>query len=117
MLASLDRVLLGRQSECVPAHGMQHIEAAQPFVTRDDIGGGVAFRMSDMQAGPTRIREHVEHIELWSLGIEVLVARIRHMKNLPLVPDFLPLRINLVEWIWFAAFAAHRIINQESRNT
>ena len=32
MLAGLDRVLLRRQAERVPAHRMQHIEALHPLV-------------------------------------------------------------------------------------
>jgi hypothetical protein len=37
------------------------------------------------------------------------------VKNLALLPDGLPLRLNPVEGIRFAALAAHRIMNQESR--
>ena len=44
--------------------------------------------------------------------IEVFFARVRRVKQLPLLPDFLPLRLNLIEWIRFAAFVhAERIRN------
>ena len=107
MLAALDRVLLGRQPERVPAHRMEDIEPAHPFVTRDDVGGRIAFRMSDVQTGAARIRKHIEHVEFRLGRIEVFLARIRCVKNLALIPDGLPLGLNLVERIWFAALAAH----------
>ena len=50
MLSGLDRVLLGGQAKCVPAHRMKDVEAAHAFVARDDVGRGVAFGMSDVQA-------------------------------------------------------------------
>src|ERR1700719_3878099 len=117
MLAALDRILLRRQAERIPAHWVQNIESTHPFVASNDVGSGVALRMADVQTGAARIRKHVEHIKLRLLGIEVLLAGIHRVKDLALVPDFLPLRLNLVERIRFAAFAAHRIINQESRKT
>ena len=44
MGAGLDRVLLGGQAEGVPAHRVQHVEAAHALVAREDVGGGVALR-------------------------------------------------------------------------
>src|SRR4029077_3701771 len=107
MLAAFDRVLFCRQAKGVPAHRMENIEPAHPFVTRDNVGGRIAFRMSDMQTGAAWIWKHVENKELGLLRIEIFVARIRRVKNLALVPDRLPLGLNLVERIWFAALAAH----------
>jgi hypothetical protein len=52
MRARLDRVLLGRQAEGVPAHRVQHVEAAHALVARDDVGGGVALGMAHVQAAP-----------------------------------------------------------------
>ena len=49
--ARLDRVLLGGQAERVPAHRVQHVEAAHALVAREDVGRGVAFRVADVQAG------------------------------------------------------------------
>src|SRR5207237_3283502 len=115
MLAALDRVLFGRQTERVPAHGMQDIKPAHSLVTRDDVGRGVTFRMPDMQTGAARIRKHIKHVEFRFTRIEIFLARARRVKNLALVPDRLPLGLDLIERIWFAAGTAHRIINQESR--
>jgi hypothetical protein len=58
-----------------------------------------------VQAGGARIREHSEHVELRLLGIEIPLVRIIHVKKLTLIPDRLPLRLDLIEWIRFAAFA------------
>ena len=107
MLAALDRVLFCRQAKGVPAHRMENIEPAHPFVTRDNVGGRITFRMSHVQTGAAWIRKHVEHVEFRFGRVEILRARIRRVKNLALVPDRLPLGLNLVERIWFAALAAH----------
>src|SRR5436190_23877325 len=107
MLPSLNRVLLRGQTKRIPAHRMQNVETAHSFVARDNVCRGVAFGVTDMQPGPTRVREHIEHVELWLLGIEPFLARIGRVKRLALVPDGLPLWLNLVEWIRSAAIATH----------
>jgi hypothetical protein len=63
--------------------------------------------MAHMQPLPGGIRKHVEHIEFRLGCVEIFLARIRRVKNLALIPDRLPLGLNLVERIWFAALAAH----------
>jgi hypothetical protein len=63
MLAGLDGVLLGGQAERVPAHRMQHVEALRAFVARQNVRGGVAFGMPDVQARAARIRKHVEDVK------------------------------------------------------
>src|ERR1700730_5680738 len=115
MLPGLNGILLGRQTKRVPTHRMQNVEAADSLIARDNVGGGLPFRMSDVQSGAARIWEHIEHVELGLGRIEIFFTRIRRMKKLALIPDLLPLRLDLIERIKFAAFAAHRIINQESR--
>lgn len=81
---------------------MKNVETVQAFVTRDDVGGGVTFRMADMQPGAARIGEHVEHVKLWFGRIEVFFAGIRRVKRARFVPDRLPLGLDLIEGIWFA---------------
>src|SRR6478735_2750565 len=107
MLTGFDRVLLCRQTKRVPAHRVQDAEAAQALIARNDVGRGVAFRMTNMQARPARVRKHIEHVEFWLGWIETLLAGVRRMKKLALVPDGLPFRLNLVERIWFTAVATH----------
>src|SRR3982074_3852365 len=111
MLAAFDRILFGGQTKRAPANRMQNVEPAHPFVTGDDVGRGIAFRMPDVQAGTARIRKHIEHVEFRFDRIEIFLAGVRRVKNLPLLPDCLPLRLNLIEWIWFAARAAHWTIS------
>src|SRR6202140_1020110 len=103
MLAALDRILLGRKTECVPAHRMENVEAAHPLVTRDDIGGGVTFRMSDMQTRAARIRKHVEDVKFRFAWIEICLARIGRVKCAAFIPDRLPFRFDLVVWGRFGA--------------
>src|SRR5438046_3167168 len=105
MLAGLDRILLGWQAEGVPPDRMQNIETAEAFVARDDVGRGVAFRVPNVQTCAARVGEHVEHIVLRPRRIEAGLAGIKRVKKPALVPDFLPLRLDQIEWIWFAALA------------
>src|SRR5258705_2166528 len=85
MLTGFDRVLLRGQTEGVPAHGVQDAEAAQTFIARNDVGGGVAFRMTNVQPGPARVRKHIEHVEFRLRRIETLLAGVRRVKKLALV--------------------------------
>jgi hypothetical protein len=86
---------------------MQDIETAQAFIPRNDIGGGVPFRMTNVQPGPAWVRKHIEHVEFWLRRIETLLAGIGRMKKLAFVPDGLPFRFDLVERIWFTSVATH----------
>ena len=45
---SLDRILLSRQAEGVPAHGVEHVKALGFFVALQRITGGVAFGVTNM---------------------------------------------------------------------
>src|SRR5439155_19093845 len=114
MLAALDRVLLRGQTERVPTHRMQNIKSAHPFVSRDDVGGGVTFRVSDVQPGAARIREHVEDVKFRLGRIEIFLAWISRMKKLPLLPDRLPFWLDLIERIRFAALA-HEALDRMNR--
>ncbi len=62
--ALADGVALGGQPEGVPADGIQHVETPQALVPGDDIDGGVAQRVTQMQAGARRVREHAQGVEL-----------------------------------------------------
>src|SRR5262245_19789206 len=64
MLPRLDRVLLGRQAERVPAHRVQHVVAAHAPGARHDVGGGVPLGMADVQTDAGRVGEHVEDVAL-----------------------------------------------------
>ena len=63
------RVLLRRQPERVPAHGVQDVEAPHALVTRDHISGGVAFEVADVEPRTGGVRKHVQTIELWTSRI------------------------------------------------
>src|SRR5205814_120902 len=108
MLARFNGVLFCWQTEGIPAHWMQHIETAHPFVARDDVGGGVTFRMSHVQTRATRIRKHVEDVKFRFRRIETFLAGIGRVKQLLLVPEALPFGFEPIEWIWFSALAHDR---------
>ena len=68
----LDGGVLGRQSECVPAHGMKYVVALHPHVARQGIANGVVAHVSHVQLA-RRIGQHLQHVILfaragWGLG-------------------------------------------------
>ena len=81
---------------------MQHVEAAHSFVPRHNIGGGVTFRMADVQSSPAGVWEHVEDVEFGLGRIEMFFAGIWRVKKLSLLPDCLPFWLDPVKWVWFA---------------
>ena len=44
-----DRIVLGRKSECVPAHGIQYVVAFHSSLTRNDIQRRIRAGMSNVQ--------------------------------------------------------------------
>ena len=116
MLPGLDGVLLGRQAEGVPAHRVQDVVAERAAVTGQNVRGGVAFRMPDVQPRAGRVGEHVEDVELGQLlrlGLAVALgegmacgrhfARVPGAKSLLLVPLALPFGFDQVERILSAS--------------
>ena len=83
-----DGVVLRRQSEGVPAHGVQNVEALHAFEAAVYVGRGVALGVSDVQSGAGRIREHVQNVN----GLSSLVA-VDGRVGFFLFPHFLPLRL------------------------
>ena len=63
-----DGGVFGRQTEGVPTHGVQHVEAAHAFVARQGVADGVVAEVADVQHA-ARIRQHFEHVELGLGGI------------------------------------------------
>ncbi len=61
----LDRGVLGRQPESVPAHGLQDILAQHALVTRDDVADGVIAHVPHVQAS-ARVGEHAQAIEFFA---------------------------------------------------
>ena len=68
MGARLLGVLLGRQAEGVPAHGVHDAIAPDAAVAADDVGGRVALGMADVQPCPAGIGEHVQDVQLVLVG-------------------------------------------------
>ena len=100
MRPRLDRVLLRRKPERVPADRVEHVAPPHPRRARDDVRRGVALRVADVQTRPARVREHVEDVGLWPRGVE-LPGQVRSPKGLVLVPDALPFGLDLRERVGF----------------
>ena len=64
MLAGFDGVLFGGQAEGVPSHWVEHVESLFAPGATDDVGGGVAFGVADMQAVTAGVWKHVQGIKL-----------------------------------------------------
>ena len=88
----LDRGILGRQAEGVPAHRMQHVEALGALVARDHVALGVVAHVTHVDASRW-IGKHLEHV--------VFRPALIHdgAKGLASVPDLLPLGFGLAEVI------------------
>jgi hypothetical protein len=112
VLSGFDGVLFGREAEGVPAHGMENIVAEGASVAGEDVGGGVALGMADVEAGTGGIGEHVEQVilrEVGALFIGVALAggvggrngfaRVPGAEGLVFKPEFLELRLNQVEGV------------------
>src|ERR1035441_9027818 len=98
MRAGVDGVLLGGEAERVPAHRMKHVAAAHALEAAVNVRRGIAFGMADMQARAAGVGEHVEHVEFFPGRT---VAR---GERLVFRPVALPLRFDLVEWVFLAEF-------------
>ena len=105
MLARLDRILFCRQSKCVPSHRVEHVKTSEPFISGNDIGGGITLGMSDVQAGSARIRKHIQHVVFRFRGIEFFLARVGCVEKLFVIPNLLPFRLEFIEWVRLSALA------------
>ena len=68
MRAGFLGVLFGGQAEGIPAHRVHHGRAAHSLEAADDVGGGVALGMPDVQPLAARIREHVQDVQFAAFG-------------------------------------------------
>ena len=62
----LDRGIFGGQAERVPAHRVQHVEAAHPLIAGESVADGVVAEMADVQ-GAAGIGQHFQHV-VFGLG-------------------------------------------------
>ncbi len=62
------RRVLGRQSEGVPPHRLQHVVSAHPVVPGENVADGIVPDVPHVQL-PRRIREHAQAIELLLGGV------------------------------------------------
>ena len=88
--AHLDGVVLGGQAEGVPAHGVQHVEAAHALQAGDHVGGHVVAAVADREAVARGVRKEVERVELGAVG------GVGRAVGVALAPDTLPVCFNLL---------------------
>jgi len=84
----LHRGILGRHSERVPPHRVEHLEALHPPVAGEHVPHRVVADMAHVDA-PRRIGEHLQDI---GLGLRAAVVGV---EGPPFLPDSLPVRVGL----------------------
>ena len=90
MRALLHGRVFSRQAKGIPAHGMQHLKTAHPFVAGNHITNGVVAHMAHVDFARW-IRKHLQHIVFfpsWHVG---------HPIGLLLLPALLPFALNGLE--------------------
>ena len=65
MRACCDGGVFGGQAEGVPAHGVQHVEAAHPLIARERVADGVVADVADVERA-ARIGQHFQHVDIWA---------------------------------------------------
>ena len=119
MLARLEGVLLGRKTERVVPERVQHVAPVHPLEAREDVRADVAERVPDVETGSTRVREHVEDVELLAPRhpfepVGERTTRVRRPECPLLLPVLLPPRLDLVRDTrvvavrWYAIFRGLR---------
>jgi len=98
VLSGLYSVLFCRKSICVISHRVQHVETLQAFVTGINITGYVSQRMSYVQSGSRRIREHIQYVEF------LFAFVFSHLIGMVLCPSLLPFLFNLSEIVFHDLF-------------
>ena len=92
MDTALDRGVLRRQAERVPAEGMQHVVAAHPLGARHHVADDVVPHVADVSVAG-RIREHLEAVELRARRID------GHLEGARVSPAFLPLLVEFLRMV------------------
>ena len=103
VLSGLYSVLFCRKSICVISHRVQHVETLQAFVTGVNITGYVSQRMSYVQSGSRRIREHIQYVEF------LFAFVFSHLIGMVLYPSLLPFLFNLSEIVFHDLFLLFNI--------
>ena len=90
-----------RQSEGVPAHGVEHVEAPRPLVAGHQVAHGVVADVAHVDAA-AGIGKHLQHI-----GLGPAVGR-AGAEAAPLLPQPLPARLGLAEVVGLACHGSAR---------
>ena len=81
--------VFGGEAERVPAHGVQHVVAAHPHITREGVADRVVADMADVERA-AGIGQHLQHV-VFGLG-GVLLGFIEGI----VLPAFVPFQFDLV---------------------
>ncbi len=98
----LDRGVLGRKAEGVPAERMQHVEAAHPLHAGEHVADHVVAEVPHVRV-PRRVREHLQTVELRP-GVVL-----RHFEGTLAPPAFLPLPFDCLGFVIGHATRLYRL--------
>ena len=79
----LDGIVFRRQAKGIPADGVEHVAAFHPPLSGNDVDGGIAARMADMQSRAGRIGK-LDQTEKFRFAVIILCG-----KGLLVFPDLL----------------------------
>ena len=98
--AVVDGGVLGGEAEGVPPHRVEHVVPAHPLVAGDRVADGVVPDVPHVDPAG-RVREHLEAVVLRAAGL------LAHPEETGLVPDALPLRLDVPEGIVVGPVLGH----------
>ena len=110
VLAGLDRMVLGRQAECVVADRVQHLSPRAAVEVRDRVADRVVLQVPHVRLA-RRVGQHLEHVGLGLAG-HVLV---RHLPRLLARPDLLPLRLDRARVVAMLGHASGEVSAERRR--
>ena len=95
--ALTDGRVLGREAERVEAHRAHHVAAPAAVEMGQDVDHRVVEDVAHVQR-PRRVRQHLEQVELVRVGAGAL-GRTGHAEGLLVLPDALPLHLDLRRFV------------------
>jgi len=107
--AGFDGVLLGGKSKGVPTHGVKYVVTVGFFVAGQDVGGGVAFGVSNVQSSSRGVGEHVQGVVLR------LICVVDGLEGVLGFPVFLPVWLNFREFVGVAVGSGHVVLKKLER--
>ena len=83
-----DRGVFGGQSESIPAHGVQHVEAAHPLIARERVADRIVADVADVERA-AGVGQHLQDVEFRLGGV------LFGLVEIGVLPTLVPLQFDL----------------------